>query len=433
MSGKISLALGGPKKPNGKPAPTNGVKRSHAALHEDDDNDLDHGREQTVSHFDRSAGGAIDERVKAAEKGPLVIAPQANRDWRDASKRKRQRNGLPVEARNGGQSVEDAAVREKELEALKPGFGLNVTKRATSDGAGTTEGHDAPAEAEAAQQQSAEQDVEAPAKQKTDDELAMDALLGNTTKPELVLPAVSEEQAYNSSIQSAPSGPTLSDYDRVPVEEFGAGLLRGMGWVEGQGIGSQKGRKLEKTKVPARRPALLGIGAKEEAAVAQEMGVWGKAAAKKGGEVKVYNPVLLRDKRTGEMFTEEEAQKRKEGEERKSYVEEFERKEREREREKEREEKGRRRGEEDDRERGQERRRREKEDPDSRDRRGDKERDRNHDRDRRRRDDSEDEYQRRKEKERRRRDRDREDDRSRERSRRHDGDRDRDRHSHRHR
>jgi hypothetical protein len=30
---------------------------------------------------------------------------------------------------------------------------------------------------------------------------------------------------------------TLEDYEDVPVEEFGAALLRGMGWKDGQGIG----------------------------------------------------------------------------------------------------------------------------------------------------------------------------------------------------
>lgn len=30
---------------------------------------------------------------------------------------------------------------------------------------------------------------------------------------------------------------TLEDYERCPVEMFGLGLLRGMGWTETEGIG----------------------------------------------------------------------------------------------------------------------------------------------------------------------------------------------------
>ncbi|KAK5112940.1 hypothetical protein LTR62_003762 [Meristemomyces frigidus] len=418
MSGKILLALGGPKKPNGKPTPTNGVKRPHTALHEDDEDHNDsNNRAHTVSHFDKSAGGAIDERAKPQDNGPLVIAPQANRDWREASQRKRQRKGLPPDARNAGRSVEDAAIREKELDALKPGFGLNVTKREQSTEELATDGYSGSNEAEALYEPPLNMSDTAPVIPKTDDELAMDALLGITTKSELVLPAVSEEQAFERDFQDAPDGPTLDDYDRVPVEQFGAGLLRGMGWVEGQGIGSQKGKKLEKTKVPARRPALLGIGAKEEAAVAQEMGVWGKAA-KKGGEIKIYNPVLLRDKQTGELYTEEELKKKKERDERKQYEEEFEKKEREK-------KDSRRRQDEDKDARGS-RKRRDRPEHDSRDRHRRTDR-RERDRDRRRDDEGEDEHRRRKEKERRRRD---DEDRDRERSQRYDGERDRDKHRH---
>ncbi|KAK5124064.1 hypothetical protein LTR85_002261 [Meristemomyces frigidus] len=404
--GKISLALGGAKKAS-RPAPTNGVKRSHAALRDDDDEEHDEGRAQTVSHFDKAAGGAIDQANRKRESGPLIIAPQANRDWKDSSKRKKQRHGLPVEAQQT--AMTDEAI--KELEDKKPAFGLNVTKRDNVDWEPIINGHDVQAEAEVTQQQAPEPNGEASIKQKTDDELAMDALLGKTTKQDLVLPAMSEEQAFEQDFKTAPDMATLDDYARVPVEQFGAALLRGMGWKDGEGIGLNRGRKAEKTKVPERRPALLGIGAKEEAAVAQEMGIWGKAA-KKGGEVKVYNPVLLRDKKTGQLFTEEELQKKRDQDEREKYEAEFERKERDRE--------GRRRrddgDEKKDRDRAKERRR---------------EKDRGDDRDRRRHDDSDEEHYRRKEKERRRRERDREqDDYDRERSRRHDSGREKHRSRH---
>ncbi|KAK0363167.1 DNA primase large subunit Spp2 [Friedmanniomyces endolithicus] len=421
MPEKFSLALTGGKKIV-TPSSTNGIKRSHAALRADDDED-DHrsGAAQTVSHFDRAAGGAIDEADKSKDQGPLIIAAQANRNWKEAQggRRKRQRHGLP-EGGSQAQSVSAQAAREAELEAAKPGFGLSVSKRKDGDDGKAeesvvTNGHGIQAETEGSQQPPMELGEETSVQPKTDDDRALDALLGRTPKSTLVLPAatVTEEEAFERDFRSAPDMSTLEDYARVPVEQFGAALLRGMGWKEGQGIGSQRGLKVVKVKVPKRRPALLGIGAKEEAAVAQEMGVWGKAA-KRGGEVKVYNPVLLRDKKTGETFTEEEVVRRKEEDERRVFEEEFERQE------KEKEEKRRRRDEQRDRgKEGDGRRRRDEDGYRSRDDQRDG--DRRPDKQRRRDDDRDDESYRRKEKERRRRERDREDsDHPRERSDRHD-------------
>jgi len=426
QDGKISLALGGAKKAV-PPKHTNGTKRSHASLREDDDDDHEFDRPQKVSHFDKQAGGAIDESKPKTEEGPLIIAPQANRDWREASKRRKQGNGLPTEAQNIEASRQAVAELEKGLE--EPQYGLNITKRdpedehrelitrrrAPGDGEPVINGRDAQAEAEATQQQASEPNGDALVKIKTDEEEAIEALLGQTKRSDLVLPSVSEEEAFSQDYHSAPDMASLDDYDRVPVEQFGAALLRGMGWKDGEDIGAQRGKKAAVTKMPERRPAFLGIGAKEEAAVAQEMGSWGRAAKDRKGAPQVYNPILLRDKKTGEMFTEEELQKKKERDERARYEEEFERKERRRRRDDEDEGDGRsRRGErERKRERsGQRRRRDTSEDLHYKDK----------DRARRRRDDDVDgEDYRRAEKERRRREREH-GDYDRERSRRYDGD-----------
>lgn len=402
-SQKVSLSLGRLKK---APAPTNGVKRSRDALRDDGDDDEVVERVSKVSHFDSKAGGAVDESNRKVEKGPLVIARQANRDWKDAAnKRRRQKHGLPAEVETNGSVTESG---NGTTEPPKFVAGLQIQTR---------DANDAMAEVEQTQEVAPEPTAEASVAHETEDEEAMDALLGRTKKSELSIPAITEEDVFQNDVTEAPDMATLEDYTRVPVEQFGAAMLRGMGWKDGDGIGLNKGKKQEKSKIPERRPALLGIGAKEEAAVAQEMGTWGKAARGKGGkEPVIYNPILLKDKKTGEMFTEEEAQKRKEKDEREQYEMEFEKKERERERGKDRDRDGRRRrdDEEDEREKRREKDKR-------RDRGEDRHRDR--DRERRRHDDSEDEEERRrrKEKERRRRERD-DDDYDRERSRRHDRD-----------
>lgn len=408
---KVSLSLGSLKKV--APAPTNGIKRSRDAFRDEEDDDEVEERVSKVSHFDSKAGGAIDESNRKVAKAPLIIARQANRDWKDAAnKRRRQKQGLPMEdERNGSTNYQANCMAEPPKT-----YGLNAGLQIHNKDA-----NDAMAEVEQTQEAAPEPTAEASETRRTEDEEAMDALLGKTKKSDLVVPALTEEDAFQNDVTEAPDMATLEDYNRVPVEQFGAAMLRGMGWKDGDGIGLNKGKKQEKSKIPEPRPALLGIGAKEEAAVAQEMGTWGKAARGKGGkEPVIYNPILLRDKKTGEMFTEEEAQKRREKDEREQYEMEFEKKERERERGKDRERDSRRRrdDEHDERERRREKdRRRDRDDDRHRDR------DRDRDRDRRRYDDSEDEEERRrrKEKERRRRERD-DDDYDRERSRRHDRD-----------
>lgn len=398
-AGKISLSLGASRKP---PPPSNGVKRSHAALrdHEEDEH-LSHGKAQTVSHFDREAGGAIDEKNVVPAKGPLVIESLKNRDWKEASQRnKRMRYAMAAEAGKGDNGEREREVVEAmEREREKTTYGLNIAKKVENEEAVEVD-VERNGDVETVVQDG-DQIVEQELPRTADDE-AMDALLGNAKKSTLVLPAMSEEQAFERDYKDAPDMASLADYDRVPVEEFGAAMLRGMGWKDGEGIGANRGKKMEQTKMPTRRPALLGIGAKEEAAVAQEMGAWGKAArGGKAGEIKVYNPVLLKDKKTGELFTEEELEKKKARDEREKYEIEFEEKERRR--------------------KDKDGHRKERDRETSRERRDRKEKER------RRRDDSDEEYYRRKkEKERRRRERDDSGhDRDRERSRRHDSDRER--------
>ena len=407
--GKISLALGGSKK-LAKTASTKGIKRSHAALDDNEEDDHDQSQAQTISHFDTDAGGAIDELNKPKQHAPLIIQPQANRDWREASQRKRSRNG-PHQGLQDGRDVE-AEPKEDE----KPVYGPNIRKKVEEGKEAQTNGHTSNHSADEAQDATNGDFRTQPL---SADAEALSALLGTSTstKPTLIVPAITEEEAFTRDVASAPEMATLDDYARVPVEEFGAAMLRGMGWKEGEGIGVNRGKKLEKTTLPKRRPALLGIGAKEEAAVAAELGTWGRAAKdrKGGGEIKIYNPVLLKDKRTGELFTEKEAEERKAKAENEKYEVEFEREEKERRR---RERSGSRDRDQRDRDtdRGSKKERRDRDDRD------------------RRRYDSDEEYYRKKEKDRRRRERDREDsDYDRDRSRRHDSGREHHRDKDRHR
>ncbi|EKG13430.1 hypothetical protein MPH_09456 [Macrophomina phaseolina MS6] len=286
---KFSLALGSKKT-----APPNAKKRPHSTLHDSDDEDASAPQAQEVSHFDVSAGGAIDASKPKADKGPLVIPKQGNRDWRAESQaRKRQKSQLPSRPQANGHGDAD------DFEEEKPVFGLNIVNKAGTE--------DANPEAEATNGAEESAAPAEPAAPKTEDQLALEALLGEGKSSGLVVPiAENEEEAFHRDYQLAPDVATLEEYEAVPVEEFGAAMLRGMGWKEGEAIGRRKGQKAVQPRVVERRPALLGIGAKPDAAIAEELGAWGKGGKGRGKPAQSYNPVVMRNTKTGEQLTEEE-------------------------------------------------------------------------------------------------------------------------------
>ncbi|KAG9658589.1 hypothetical protein KCU64_g4416, partial [Aureobasidium melanogenum] len=307
----LSFSLGGssskPTQRRSSPPPTkttNGTKRHHAALLDDasDDEDANHSKRQTITHFDSAAGGAVDARApKKEEKKPLVITALANRDWREASKRQRaQKYGITTEQLDArtqaGQNADGADKVVKETEAVK--YGLNVFAPSASASAEDTQQEEEPEQLQ----------EEKPEQQKTADQLAIDALTGAAPTSTLTIPtaAVSEEDAFNDSYHSAPPAPSLSDYAAVPVEEYGAAMLRGMGW-KGPSSTSQPKPTKKGQLPPAKRPALLGIGADPNAAAqAEELGAWGKSSSRGRKEPTMFIPVSMKNKKTGETLTEEE-------------------------------------------------------------------------------------------------------------------------------
>jgi hypothetical protein len=68
---------------------------------------------------------------------------------------------------------------------------------------------------------------------------------------------VSVEHAGSASIGSDTS---IDGYRALPVEQYGAALLRGMGWSQGQPIGKSRAGVVH-TIQPKKRPGLLGLGA----------------------------------------------------------------------------------------------------------------------------------------------------------------------------
>ncbi|KAI9765834.1 MAG: hypothetical protein M1840_007116 [Geoglossum simile] len=282
---------------------------------------------QLVSAFDHSAGGAIGVDDIGKDKGPLVIPSQRNRDWREESKRKRGKNLLPPEAR--ARSKDTRIVGDAAGEVVNGGvqaYGLTFVEK-------TADERDGDLEMLTERTVEVEQQVALP-RAKTDDELALEALTshnGTGRSSNLILPPsaaqqdtldynhrergshISEDDAYRLDVASRPDPASLDDYAAVPVEEFGAALLRGMGWKEGDVVGKRKDQ-VSKPRAVERRPALLGIGAKEvPGGVGEELGAWGKGAKRRDRVIdKTYNPVVLKNSKTGEMLTEEELKAKKE-------------------------------------------------------------------------------------------------------------------------
>ena len=298
-------------------------KRPHSALADNSGSEDEGSGPQLVTAFDQSAGGAITNG-KGNERAPLVIQVQKNRDWREESRKKRRKNLLPaeVQAARAGQ-IDASKAAHVERDEVSKVVGLEFVKQ-------DVEGDIAMSEGRANQRPSEQADQPI----KTADEEAMEALLGGEKKSTLQIPAIetdrqnnydasepayddyqNEDDRFKADVASRPDVASLDDYAAVPVEEFGAAMLRGMGWKEGEAVGKRRAgapAAPSKTRNPERRPALLGIGAKEvPGGVGDEFGAWGKVAKGKRKTDLAYSPVVLKNSVTGELLTEEELEAKK--------------------------------------------------------------------------------------------------------------------------
>lgn len=295
---KITLTLGS-KKTNvpSLAKPLNGTKRPHSALHDSDNEDEAEGKHEEVTHFDLSAGGAVHHEKKVVQKELLVIPALKNN-------RKRQRSGLPTQDTEAA----EAAVAEAKAKAAPITFGLNVGKRSTEEPPAMDP------ENEPGVKQSS-------FTKRTVEEEALDSLLGKKPISNAVIPTLTEQEIFERDYEEAPDVPTVADYDAVPIEEFGAAMLRGMGWKDGEAIGKKRGQQPVVQRVIERRPELLGIGAKPAKALGIELGEWGKHAKKHERAIdKAYAPVVLKNKKTGELVTEEELKKKLREQEEQGFV-----------------------------------------------------------------------------------------------------------------
>ena len=295
-AGGFKMSLGGLKaKPGLKAvAAKNDTKAKKALLGDDEPDETN--KAQEIAGFDAAEGGAIDINGAKEKKGPLVIPSLPNRNWREEARRKQLERAPHTQQQNG-----DVVMDEPEKEVV---YGLSVPTKATETQENGTTQTPEPMEVDAQDDLTDAQRLE---------KQALESLLtGKATDTARIVPAITDEEALANDLADAPDEPDIDAYEATPIEGFGLAMLRGMGWKDSDG----ESRTKNGAKAPRdvkRRPALLGIGAKEDAAKDVELGEFNsKARGNKGKKdaPQGYNPVTLRNKKTGQVITEEELKKK---------------------------------------------------------------------------------------------------------------------------
>ncbi|OAA56645.1 g-patch domain containing protein [Niveomyces insectorum RCEF 264] len=307
-----------------------------------DDEDV-HGRHERITAFGENGAELAtgDKNIRPTKRSLPTIARQPNRDWR-AEARTRQRPGrqrsTPATASRSDSTHRETEVPDKD-KAIK--WGLTVskpasppakgedsnndggeprTKKADADVAATggtpngTDrggGTDRDATKEDADGDSSDAAAAAAAAAAADEKEAVQALLGQTiadrTKTRLVIERavdpVSEDDVFQRDFHDAPDASTLDDYEAMPVEEFGAALLRGMGWD-----GKERGPRVKQV---VRRPNQLGLGAKALKG-AEDLGGWNhkSGGSSSGSAARPQRPPRLHEYRREEEKRREKREER---------------------------------------------------------------------------------------------------------------------------
>ncbi|KAI5283935.1 hypothetical protein KEM54_001713, partial [Ascosphaera aggregata] len=305
-------------RPSRKPAFTSGI--------EEDGTEVEANltiQQEELTGFEN--GSAVTTRKQEVAE-PLVIQVTKRNNWRDR-----------VRGRRAGPSTAQAEASTETIEntgqtvGLKAQYGLVYAPPLAA-----TTGVDGVPKDETVEVPPTSEEKNLPKEPLNQDEAALQALLAESKadgvkKSNLVIRApgsdsaaepYDETRSFRADVASRPDPASLASYEAVPVEEFGAALLRGMGWKDGESVGRNRyglSPANLKPRVPERRPGFLGIGAKEVPGKAGELeiGAWGKAAmrkAKNAGEG-LYTPVVMKHKRTGETITEDEFKRLREAQE----------------------------------------------------------------------------------------------------------------------
>jgi len=245
---------------------------------------------ELVTEFDRVAvQRAKDKKGKQA---PLVIPSAANPDWRDLARKRRSHKSFVPEAGRVGTGVDGSVGGLGTRDSINSGPQLSGLQQVSKRVKVEHHSSDMDVVEETTTKMEA---VPSAVKEETEDEKALRVLLagedGTSQTLDIITPQLTEDDAFDQDVNALPESATAADYARVPVEAFGAALLRGMGWKEGESV-SRTRKGLPEPYLPNARPALLGIGAKE-----QEVYDDGskKGEKKRRNDPKKYMPVVRRE------------------------------------------------------------------------------------------------------------------------------------------
>jgi len=236
---------------------------------------------QLTEGFDYS----LHEKPKL--KGPLVIPALKNRDWRALAKKRKTAQMYAPESGRAAVTGADGTVgglgTKDTINSGPQAIGLQVKEKRLASEVGEVDMQEVDVEIQ-------------PQVEESEDQLALRALLASAAgegnedfaSRTATIP-VTEDEAFRQDIDELPEPATLDDYTDMPVSEFGAAMLRGMGWT-----GDGKGKKNVQPWLPQSRPALLGIGAKEKE-------VFDDGSRKKlfGKPDKKYIPVIKKERPAG--------------------------------------------------------------------------------------------------------------------------------------
>ncbi|ORY55144.1 DExH-box splicing factor binding site-domain-containing protein [Leucosporidium creatinivorum] len=336
MSG-ISFKIAAPPRPSssastprGSAPPSRPSSRNHRSQQpEDDDSDSDDDglaargkkkRDELVTGFDKEG---VTKKHKEAKAAPLVIPSLPNKDWRKAAeeagarrnggRKKREmyipdavggmRVGGPVgDGSQGNMGTRDTINSEPIVGGLALGSKKEEVVTAAEDGVVAMEVEEEVTtvveenKAPETEEQRALRELMSGGASTTDQTPSVDIIHSAADARGALGDAVdSSASTFQRDVHSRPDEATLDDYSRVPVGEFGAAMLRGMGWKPGQAA-SRNGRKgPTEAFVPKARPAMLGIGAKPMADVLGPEDK-GKGPHKSRREELKFMPLLKRER-----------------------------------------------------------------------------------------------------------------------------------------
>ncbi|KAI1803154.1 DExH-box splicing factor binding site-domain-containing protein [Daldinia bambusicola] len=273
-SSSSSSVNGAKKQTHAQPPSKLGKRhRAHALNHDSDSGSDDEtsGQHEVITTIgdDISESESKRRNLNTGKSGranaPYVITGHKNRDWKAELKAQRgTESGTPSRRNESDGSAErDPPDQDKEIK-----WGLTVTKKPAQDAENSDKSPSNDQEPATADREEINHDDETKASKHADkDKDAIDALLGKKRKSakDLVIEGesrhstpttLSEQDAYRRRMEEAAEVSTIEEYDQIPEGEFGAAMLRGMGWN-----GEERGTKPKEVK---RRPNLMGLGSKED-------------------------------------------------------------------------------------------------------------------------------------------------------------------------